>query len=366
MDIEHKMQLVRKGGISEVLTEGELRNLFETNAHPKHYIGFEISGLVHLGTGLITAMKVKDFMQAGIKPTIFLADYHGWINGKLGGDLQLAQKVAKGYFKQCFVSLGLEEGKVDYVLGSELYEKRGNDYWADVLRVEKETTVARMLRCTTIMGRTEKDVLQSSAILYPAMQVADMWALDVDIAHAGMDQRKVHVLARELADKMKKKKPVALHGKLIGGLKGPKRMDAHSGKSGGDENADELMIENKMSKSNPDSCIFIHDSEEEIMRKMKKAHCPEKIVEGNPIIDYAELFVLRDKPLLVERDTKFGGNVEFENVAELKRAFEEGKLHPSDLKMAVARELILTLAPARKYFAGKEDLIEEVKKARDN
>jgi len=125
------------------------------------------------------------------------------------------------------------------------------------------------------------------------------------------------------------------------------------------------MIENKMSKSNPNSCIFVHDSVEEITRKMKKAHCPEKIVEGNPVIEMAEAFVLRDRPLKIERDAKFGGDAQFANGHELKKAFEAGKLHPVDLKNAVGRELISMLEPARKYFEGKEELIEEVRKARE-
>jgi len=386
MDIDSKLELVKKGSIQEIITEDELRALFEANSHPKHYIGFEISGLVHLGTGLLTALKIKDFLEAGIKPTIFLADYHAWINKKMGGDLELIQKIAKGYFKDCFLALGLEEGPVDFVMGSDLYEEIGRDYWADVMRIANNTTKERMLRCTTIMGRKETDAaLPTSVMMYPAMQVADIWALDVDIAHAGMDQRKVHILARELADKMKKPKPVAVHGKLLSGLQGGTRMDPNITKiqtfkaDDGEisqigctpdkkayefKQTDEQMIDNKMSKSNPNSCIFVHDSEDEIRMKMKKAHCPEKIIDGNPVIEMAHEFVLRDRALKIERDPKFGGDVEFATGAELDLAFSEGRLHPVDLKNAVGRELVEMLKPARDYFKGKEELIEEVKMAR--
>ena len=34
-----------------------------------------------------------------------------------------------------------------------------------------------------------------------------------------------------------------------------------------------------MSKSNPESAIFMEDSAEDVARKLKKAYCPEKIVE---------------------------------------------------------------------------------------
>lgn len=376
MDIQTKLDLVHKGAILEVLTNDEMRALFESNAHPTHYIGFEISGQVHLGTGLCTALKIKDFVQAGIKPTIFLADYHGWINGKLGGDLAKAQAVAKGYFKEAMKTSLLCAGlssdqvdKVEFVLASELYAKLGNDFWKDVLAIAKDTSVKRMLRCTTIVGRSETDAaLPTSALLYPAMQAADIWALEADIAHAGMDQRKVHVLAREWGEKHGKKKPIAVHGKLLSGLLGPGRMDAGASAkaataaSGGAPavDADAAMIEKKMSKSKPDSCIFIHDSEEEIKRKIAKAHCPPRIIEDNPIVEMAEAFVLRDKPLVITRPAKFGGDVTFTTSAELQSAYGAGTLHPMDLKNAVAAELITMLKPSRDYFAKHPALLQSV------
>ena len=360
MDIESKIELVKKGTVSEILTDSDLRHVFETQAHPRHYIGFEISGLVHIATGLLTTLKIRDLIKAGVKPTIFLADYHAWINGKMGGDLQVIQKIAKGYFKECFYSLGLEDGQVEFVMGSELYEKIGKDYWSDVLKITNNTTKERMLRCTTIMGRKESDsALPSSAMIYPAMQVADMWAMDIDIAHAGMDQRKIHVLARELSDKMKKPKPVAIHMKLLPGLKSSKRMDAVS------VSEEDAQIDNKMSKSDPNSAIFIHDSQDEIVRKIKKANCPEKIVEDNPMIEYANAFILRDRPLEIKRPQKFGGDVQYATLDELKKDFSCAKLHPVDLKNAVGDELAKMLEPSRGYFENKQDLIEMVKKARE-
>ncbi len=417
MDVQAKIDLVRKGAVIEVLTgdelkslfetkahpqprlpsprppaEDELENLFETKAHPSHYIGFEISGKVHLGTGLCTALKVKDFLEAGIKPTIFLADYHAWINGKLGGDLEKIQTVARGYFKSAmYASLlcaGLDEeqaGKVRFVLGSELYEKLGNDYWKDVMAISKDTTLRRMLRCTTIMGRTDSENLPSSATLYPAMQAADIWALEVDIAHAGMDQRKVHVLAREWAEKVKRDKPVAVHGALLSGLMGPGRMNDVAAILRGEQRPsgsslyaaegilrdigavsetemqkmDAHMIANKMSKSNPDSCIFVHDSEADIARKVKNAYCPPKVIEDNPIIQMAETFVLRERPLKIERPAKFGGDVEIASATELRTLYSDAKLHPMDLKTAVARELAAMLEPARAYFGKHPGLLEQ-------
>lgn len=351
MDLEGKVELAKRAPTIELVTEGDLRDLFEAKAHPKHYIGFEISGYVHLGTGLLTAIKVRDLMGAGVKPCIFLADYHAWINGKMGGDLETIRKVAAGYFKHAFVALGLPEDKVEYVLGSKIYDE---EYWKMVLDIMRNTTMSRMTRCVTIMGRKESDTLSSAAMLYPAMQAADIFKLGVDIAHAGMDQRKVHMLAREIAPKLGKEKPVALHTGLLAGLQSCMRMNP----------TEDEVIDAKMSKSVPDSAIFIHESEEEIKRKIGKANCAPKVVEGNPIVQYAEMLVLRDKALKIERPAKFGGDLEIANSAQLRSEYSEGKLHPMDLKNAVARELSSMLRPAREYFGKHYEYLKEMEKIR--
>ncbi len=356
MDIEGKLSLVNRNPVCEVVTQEELRGLFETNSHPKHYIGFEISGKVHLGSGLLTSLILKDLMAAGVKPTIFLADYHAWINGKMGGDLEKIQSVAKGYFKSAFVSLGLPEGKVDYVLASELYDKLGNDYWKEVLRISKDTTMARMLRCTTIMGRVQKDAIDCASVLYPAMQSADISALGSDIAHAGMDQRKVHMLAREIAEKHGRKKPLAMHHRLLMGLLGPQKMgfELHE--------KEDIEISSKMSKSKPDSAIFVHDSAEEIKRKLSRAYCPEKQSENNPVLEMCSAFIFRGEKAALDviRPAKFGGEVSFGSYLEVEQAYKEGKLHPMDLKNAVASSLSSILEPCRKHFEAHPQLLAQI------
>ncbi|NYZ77499.1 tyrosine--tRNA ligase, partial [Candidatus Micrarchaeota archaeon] len=198
MDIETRIELVKRAPAEEVVSEQKLREIFEKYKRPKAYDGFEISGMVHIGTGLCTALKLNDFIKAGIKPVILLADYHSWINEKLGGDLDKIRKVGTGYFKHAFISLGLDETKVEYVLASDIYD---NDYWADVLKITKDTTINRMLRCVTIMGRKETEVTKAAAMIYPAMQVADVFKLEVQLAFSGMDQRKAYMLAMEFAGK---------------------------------------------------------------------------------------------------------------------------------------------------------------------
>ena len=65
MDINERFDLITRNA-EEVLTPEDLRNLVETNEKLKHYIGFEISGKIHLGTGLMSGSKIADFQKAKV------------------------------------------------------------------------------------------------------------------------------------------------------------------------------------------------------------------------------------------------------------------------------------------------------------
>jgi tyrosyl-tRNA synthetase len=192
--------------LDEVLTREDLEHLVASGTPIRHYIGFEISGKIHLGTGLVCMGKVKDFVDAGAHCTIFLADWHSWINDKLGGDRETIRRVAGGYFteglKASFQALGGDPSKLNFVLGTDLYH-HNDQYWATLIDVSKNTTLARMQRSITILGRKEGEAVDFAKLIYPPMQVADIFTMGVNLAHAGMDQRKAHVIARDVASKMR-------------------------------------------------------------------------------------------------------------------------------------------------------------------
>src|SRR5260370_12245453 len=62
------------------------------------------------------------------------------------------------------------------------------------------------------MGRDmqSKDT-DAATIFYPCMQAADIFQMKLDVACAGIDQRKAHILAREAGGKNCWGKPVFLH-----------------------------------------------------------------------------------------------------------------------------------------------------------
>src|SRR5580704_392017 len=101
MDLEEKIRLVNRPPTEEVVTEPELRALFEKVEHPKHYIGLEISGVLHLGSLIILGFKINDFIKAGIRCKVFLADWNSYNNNQMGGDLEKIERVSK-YYKEAF------------------------------------------------------------------------------------------------------------------------------------------------------------------------------------------------------------------------------------------------------------------------
>jgi tyrosyl-tRNA synthetase len=342
MDVAQKVELVSRPPTEEIVTKEELTNLFETNSKPKHYIGLEISGFLHLGSLISTGFKINDFIKAGVQCNVFLADWHTMINEKLGGSWEAISKVSN-YYEKAFkiVCPGVE-----IIKGTELYDSH-KDYWSDLVQFTKHMSLARTMRTLTIMGRSEnEEKIDLSKLLYPPMQAVDIHTLDVDIAHAGMDQRKIHMLVREIFPKMKWKVPVAVHHSLLPGLTEPIAKD-------------DLGI--KMSKSKPSSGVFIHDSDEEIRSKIKKGWCEIGNL-NNPILQIAKHIIFHEfSEITVERPQKFGGNVAYTSYTQLESDFGKGTLHPADLKQTVANYLVNIVGPIRDKLVLNEDLYNTIK-----
>jgi tyrosyl-tRNA synthetase len=347
LDVEEKVSLIERPPTEEIVTRGELIELFKTNSRPKHYIGLEISGFLHLGSLISTGFKINDFLKAGVRCTVFLADWHTLINDKLGGDWEIISKVSQ-YYADAF---RLVCPGVEIVLGSDLYSAK-KEYWLELVKLTKHMSLARTMRTLTIMGRSEtEEKIDLAKLLYPPMQATDIHFLDIDIAHAGMDQRKIHMLARELFPKMKWKVPVAVHHRLLPSLSEPEIVS--DSKSLG-----------KMSKSSPSSGIFIHDSDDDIRSKLKKAWCEEGNIKDNPVLEIAKHVIYHEfDEISVERPAKFGGNVAYSSYSQLESDFMQKKLHPTDLKQTVANYLIKIIQPIREKLVLNKELVEIIKKS---
>jgi len=317
MVIEDKLRLATRN-VEEVVTLEELKELLETKDKPRAYVGYEPSGEIHLGH-MMTVQKLMDLQKVGFDIVVLLADVHAYLNEK--GDFDGIREVAE-YNKAAFIALGLDESKTEFVLGREYQLEK--DYVLDVLKMARITTINRARRSMDEVSRRKEDPMVSQMI-YPLMQALDIAHLRIDVAVGGMDQRKIHMLARENLPKLGYRVPICIHTPILVGLDGEKMSS---------------------SKGN---YISVRDSEEDVKRKIKKAFCPEKVVENNPVVDIMRYHIFpRFGRIIIERDEKFGGDVEYESFEDLAKDYAEGNLHPLDLKMSVAKYLNEILKDTRK------------------
>ena len=323
------------------------------------YDGFEPSGRIHIAQGLLRAHNTNKLTASGVKFVFYVADYFALLNLKMGGDLKKIKECGE-YFIEIWKSCGMNLENVEFVWASEFIERFSDKYWFNVLQISLRNSIARIKRCGQIMGRSASDELMSSQILYPIMQANDVFMLKCDMTSLGLDQRKVNVLAREfckpannidgalnhLMSGSKMNKPVVLSHHMLGALTG----------------------DNKMSKSKPNSAIFMEDSAKDVARKIKKAYCPEKLlketikskdpktgeeietVKVNGCVEYVKYIVI---PMLGEIQVKLESTNDvktFKDYEEFEKEYVSGNIHPSCLKSSLTDAINKLLDPVREHF----------------
>ena len=318
MNADERFELIKRN-VAEIITEENLKDLLRKKKKPVAYCGYEPSGPMHLGH-FVTVLKLMDLEKAGFHVKILLADIHALLNRK-GSEDEIKKEVIG--WKKTIKAIGVN---AEVVLGSDF--EFSKEYQLDVMRLAQNLTLNRGLRGMQEIARDVENATISQ-LWYPLMQVVDIKYLGIDVAVGGMEQRKIHMIGRE-TENILGHKFIAFHMPLITSLKGPGE---------------------KMSKSIEGSWIAVTDSKERINNVLKRAYCPEKIVENNPILQICKLiiFPLLDK-LEIKRAEKFGGDLEYKDYNDLERDFAGGKLHPLDLKNSVAFALEKIIAPIRKNF----------------
>ncbi len=347
MTTEEKLKLVKEVG-EEIVTEKELKDLLSKDEQLIAYDGFEPSGQMHIAQGILRAINVNKLTQTGIKFKMLVADWHAMANKKMDGDLEKIKTVGK-YFIEVWRATGMDMDNVEFVWASDLVHD--SDYWKLVLQIATTNSINRFIRTAEIMGRQETENLTAAQLIYPCMQVADIFTLGAKITQLGMDQRKVNVLAREIGNQLGFWKPVVVSHHMLMGL--TRHTHSHVGTKTTKKIEDTIQkaIANKMSKSNPDNAIFMTDTEEDIQRKLNKAWCPEATAEENPVLEYAKYLIFEsfDKMTIV-RPERFGGDITFDSYENLEKAYVKKEIHPQDLKSSVASHLNDLVKPVREHF----------------
>ncbi len=314
----------------EVVTEDEVRALANAPEGKRAYVGYEPSGVLHIGH-MLTATKLIDLQDAGFEVTVLLADVHAYLNDK--GSFEEIRETAER-MKAQFIAYGLDEERTAFVLGSEY--QLDEEYTLDLHAAELATTVSRAKRAMAEIQRG--DHAKVSQMVYPLMQALDIEYLDVDLAVGGLDQRKVHMLARETLPDLGYEVRPALHTPIIADLStGVGKMSSSDGVT-----------------------ISMEDSAEEIAEKVTGAFCPptadpdpdgEDNERENPVLQLFKYHVFpRFSNVVVERPDKYGGDLEYEDYEALEADLESGELHPMDAKGALADALNELIEPGRQQL----------------
>jgi tyrosyl-tRNA synthetase len=324
MDIEKRLEIIKRN-TAEIVTEEELRNLLKDKKKPSVYLGTAITGRPHIGY-FVWVLKLADFLKAGFKVKLLLADIHGALDNTPWDILEKRYNYYKTVIPLMFKCVGADIKNFEIVKGSDFQMKK--DYIYDVLKMSTFSTVHDATKAASEvvkMGENPK----LSGLIYPMMQSLDEEYLGVDVQYGGTDQRKIMMFAREHLPKMNYNPRVEVMTPLIPGLVGK-----------------------KMSASDPKSKIDLLDDEQTVKSKLNSAEATAGVVEDNGLLAFLKhvLMVLKNdkkEKFVVERPEKYGGNMTFSTYEEIEAAYHEKKLHPLDLKNAMAKEINSLLKPIR-------------------
>jgi len=333
MNLEAKLKIITEG-TEEIVTKDRLKHIIETKKNPVSYWGVAPTGSPHIGY-YRAIVKQMDLIKAGFRHKILIADLHAYLDDMKSpwSEIHIRGQI----YKKCFQLLGLDGPNVEYIIGSEF--QLNKEYHLETLKSSALVTCTRAIRAASEVVRiTEPNV---SSVLYPIMQSLDCWALDVDLAYAGIDNRHVYMLASQLLPKLGHKVPIFLFTPLGLSLSGNKKMSA----------------------SDKNNKLELFASEEEIKNKINKAFCSEGETINNPILEYVRYLIFpRIDEFIIKRSSKYGGNASFVLYKDLEGSFKEKKVHPQDLKNATADYLIEILKPIREYFKENKELLKTFEK----
>ncbi|MBS3080640.1 tyrosine--tRNA ligase [Candidatus Pacearchaeota archaeon] len=323
MNLEEKFKLVKRNTV-EIITEEELKKLLKEKKKPSVYLGTAITGKPHLAY-FAWIIKLADFLKAGFKVKVLLADIHGALDNTPWNILEERYKYYELAIKDMFSKVGMETKNVEIIKGSSFQLKK--EYIMDLLKLSSFVSVHDARKSASdVVKNIEGEQAKLSGLIYPLMQALDEEHLNVDIQYGGIDQRKIFVFARENLPKVGYKPRIEVMTPLLQGLTETGKMSA------------------SISKSKVD----LTDSDEEIKDKIKSAYCLEGDAR-NGVMDFLKYVIMvikedRNEKFIVKRDKKYGGDISYKNYKEIEKDFIDKKLHPQDLKNAVVEEIIKLLS----------------------
>ncbi|MAG79012.1 tyrosine--tRNA ligase [Candidatus Pacearchaeota archaeon] len=336
MSVDKRIELITRN-LQEIIGEKELYKKLKSKKEFSIYWGTMPTGPVSLAY-FFPMLKISDFLKAGIKVKILLADLHSALDGVSWDLLEKRYKYYEMAINLILKTIGTDTKNLEFVKGSKF--QLNKNYFNDLLKLSTFTTVNKAKHSASEAVKTARDNPKLAGLIYPLMQALDEEYLKADAQFAGLDQRKIMAYARDFLPKIDYKQRIELMSPMIRGL-----------------------IGKQMSSSIEGSKIDLLDDEKTVRNKINKA----EYIAGNldngiiSLLKYLIMVLKKDngKKFVVEREKKYGGNLEYSNYNEVEKDFINKKIHPLDLKNAVAKEINLLLT----NFRNNKKLKEFFKKA---
>ncbi|MGQ9824531.1 MAG: tyrosine--tRNA ligase [Desulfotomaculales bacterium] len=299
-DVEKQMEVIKRGAV-EIIPEEEMvakvKKSLATGRPLRVKLGLDPTAPdIHLGHTVVL-QKMRQFQELGHEVVIILGDFTARIGDPTGRSEtrpQLSEEEiqanARTYARQIFKIL--DPSRTRLVFNSEWLAPLN---FARVIELAAKYTVARMLERDDFSRRLREGLpVGIHELLYPLMQGYDSVALEADVELGGTDQKFNLLVGRSLQKEYGQEPQVAITMPILEGLDGVQKMSKSLG-----------------------NYIGIDEPPAEMYGKTMS-------IPDGLMLRYFELVT----------------PVSLAELREISAGLKEGRLHPRDVKMRLAREIV--------------------------
>lgn len=300
MDAQQQLEIIKRG-VAEIVPEEELLQKLDrslaTGKPLRVKLGADPSAPdIHLGHSVVLR-KLRDFQDLGHQVVFIIGDFTGRIGDPTGKSetrkaltREEVLKNAQTYREQ--VSKILDMSKTEVVFNGEWLDKLT---FEDVIKLASSYTVARMLERDDFAKRFSTGrPISLHEFLYPLAQGFDSVAVRADVELGGTDQKFNLLVGRDLQRDHGQEPQIALMMPIIEGTDGVQKMSKSLG--------------NYIGISEPPNEMY-----------GKTMSIPDELM-----LKYFELVT----------------RIPIDEVNAIRHGLEDNSLHPRDVKMRLAREIV--------------------------
>lgn len=299
-EVERQLRILRRG-VAEIVPEEELKSKINKSLRTGKPLRVKL-GLdptapdIHLGHTVVL-QKLRQFQELGHQIIIIIGDFTGRI-GDPSGKSETRHQLTEAEVK---ANAETYKEQIFKILDPDLTRVTFNSHWlaplsfADLIQLASKVTVARMLERDDFARRYQQNQpIGVHEFFYPLMQGYDSIALDADVELGGTDQKFNLLMGRQLQREYGQEPQVAMMMPILPGLDGIQKMSKSLG-----------------------NYIGINETPREIFGKTMSL--PDEMM-----LTYFELVT----------------TVPLEELEHLRDGLANGSLHPRDVKMQLAREIV--------------------------